>query len=179
VSLSVIEFQVFARHEAHMRVINGIPLGCPLPLTVTTVYCIQTLKVEDIRSHLQELRAKRKDLLVMMRDVQCNAEMILSLHTRESDRSLAQLDDLRGEIEIDLDNQKQRKLARVMQTKGVLSEQTRQLEQILLSVDEQLQSRVQCELVRRSGELIERCNNIRCTPMGELVRCALLTGIYT
>jgi hypothetical protein len=30
--------------EASMHVTNGIPLGCPLPLTVTTVNSVQTLK---------------------------------------------------------------------------------------------------------------------------------------
>jgi len=47
---------------------------------------------------------------------------------------VALLDELRSKIEIDLNEQKQQKLAGVMQTKAILSEQTRQLEQILLSV---------------------------------------------
>jgi hypothetical protein len=33
--------------EVNMRVINGIPLGCPLLLPVGTVNYIQTLKVQD------------------------------------------------------------------------------------------------------------------------------------
>ena len=33
--------------EACMRVTNGIPLGCPLPLTVTTVNSVQTLKATN------------------------------------------------------------------------------------------------------------------------------------
>jgi hypothetical protein len=33
--------------EVSMRVTNGIPLGCPLPLTVATVNSIQTLKARN------------------------------------------------------------------------------------------------------------------------------------
>lgn len=107
-------------------------------------------------------------MLVMMQDVRRNAEMTHALHARESARAMAQLDDMKEKIEADLNEQKQKKLAAVMTTKEVLSVQTRELEQILLSVDQQLQSRVQCELVLKSGELIKRFNDIRCTPMSEL-----------
>ena len=113
-------------------------------------------------------RLMKQDLLVMMQDVRRNAEMTHALHARESARAMAQLDALKGQIEADLNDQKQRKLAAVMTTKEVLSVQTRELEQILYSVDQQLQSPVQCELVRKSGELIKRFNDIRCTPMSEL-----------
>jgi serine/threonine protein kinase len=43
-----------------MRVTNGIPLGCPLPLTVTTVKSVQTLK--DLLGLLRGFRARKSTI---------------------------------------------------------------------------------------------------------------------
>jgi hypothetical protein len=74
-----IELHTVAPLEASMRVTNRIPLGCPLPLTVTTVTSVQTLKVDLLKSHFATLMHSKKAMRTLWKMADINNSGTMSV----------------------------------------------------------------------------------------------------
>lgn len=148
------DFDAFICH--HCALWNKKYAGC----TFRDLDDVYSANVESILSRLKELRARQRELLIHAQHVEKNADDIRASYQVIENVTLERVNKLHDDVRGYLDQQLQNKLSHVMGTKNILTQKTRELEHMLLKVEDELQSSSRCQLVRNSKHLLDRFSQI-------------------